>query len=272
MTNDTDRDAIVDMLQAYLEALKSHRWSVERWYKETDLGLTPHNSENTLRNESETLLIESGKLKSLVHTIVGRYNLVLYGASFDPWREAFAQLGGPRTLSSLTAVVNDVQEAIGYLQGQEVRAAALSIIGSSAPPRRKVFISHDGESQYRTRLEIECWRMGAEPVTAEEQTSPNESVDARVDRLLEDSSFAIVLATLEGAGQRKGAYTISGSVVDEISRIRTKLGDSFIVLLEEGIEPPTTQGTGIIYEQFSKETFDSALLKVLKSLIKYGII
>ena len=138
--------------------------------------------------------------------------------------------------------------------------------------RAIVFISHDGESPVRRAVELECFRIGLHPIVIEAQPSRNESVDDKVDRFLDQSKFAIVVAGFHRGSEQDGERYPRAAVIDEISRIRSKLGDRFIVLLEEGLRLPVTLSAGIVYEPYRADSYDRAILAVFKSLLENGVI
>lgn len=134
------------------------------------------------------------------------------------------------------------------------------------PARTKVFIAHDGPSELRDKLEMECWRSGLEPLIVEEALSLDESVDAKVSRGLEGVAFAIVLARLDRGLDQDGIVIPRGNIIDEIGRIRTLLGDRYVILLEKGLALPTNLATGVVFEHFESDHFDAAILRVYKCL------
>ena len=217
---------------------------------------------------------EFGKFKPLVTALTGNRLVTQFGQTYDPWLEALTVevVHSPNVVTSLRAVTQAVNEAIGHIKGDRLRQAIPDLVSKSTPPRPTVFISHDGESSMRDRLEMECWRTGLNPVVVEARTSHNESVDDKVDRLLDEAVFAIVLARREVGADQDGRIMPRGSVIDEISRIRSKLGDKFIVLLERGMELPATLSTGIIYEEYSQENFDRPILSSFKAMRDYGVL
>lgn len=136
--------------------------------------------------------------------------------------------------------------------------------------RAKIFIAHDGPSELRDKLELECWRMSLEPIVVEEQTSLQESIDDKVNRLLADCTFAIVIAR-KGRGLTQDDQLLPrANVIDEIERVRASFGDRFLLLLEMGLNLPTNLSTAVVYEPFS--TVDSALLHLSRALRHHNLI
>ena len=154
---------------------------------------------------------------------------------------------------------------------EDERTLAIPLADAMREVGHRVTMLHDGASALRSRLELECWRMMLEPIVAEVQTSLDESVDSKVDRLLEGCEFGIVLARVEAGIDQDSSKIPRGNVIDEIGRIRAKLGDSYIILLEAGLTLPSNQATGVVYETFDKENFSEAVLKVVKALRSRGL-
>ena len=222
------------------------------------------------------LTIESSVMKPVVEQLVGTPIISLWGNSWDPWPQAFdRQWRHPRVLDSLDAVIQNVGEAIGRLNNKDWLNEALDYTQAKNPAnvtRAKVFVAHDGPSDLKDKLEVECWRNGLEPLIVEEAVSLDESVGAKVDRGLEGTAFAIVLARLNRGIDQDGPTIPMGDIIDEISRIRNSLGDRYIILLEEGLSLPTNLAAGVVFEHFSSEHFDSVILKVYKCLHSNGLL
>jgi len=234
-------------------------------------------SVSQLREAVTKLAIESAAVKPIVETTVGRRSLSEGRFNWDPWVGAFIRdysdgTSMRRIRGSLDAVLQSVEETIGYLESKDFIESITRPIAPKSIQRPKVFIAHDGPSDLRSRLELECWRMMLEPIVAEKQTSLDESVDSKVDRLLDGCEFAIVLARVEVAIDQDSSKIPRGNVIDEISRIRAELGDNYIILLEDGLSLPSNQSTGVVYETFEKENFGEAVLKVWKALRSKGLL
>ena len=256
---------VVEELGRFAADLNQYRDEVNRI---TVRGDAPGKS---LIANNQKLTIQAGRLRPVVNAILGERRLTTGSQQINYWLEAFDRaFTNPRKIPSIDAVTGDVLETIGYIEGQAIRDAVPDLTPPKARPM--VFISHDGDSQLRTAVEMECWRAGLNPTVVEAQPSRNESVDEKVDRFLEQSQFAIVVAGFARGSEQDGERYPRAAVIDEISRIRSKLGDRFIVLLEEGLRLPATLSTGIVYEQYRADAYDGAILAVFKSLLQNGVI
>ena len=264
-----EQSDISKQLRSFAISVRSHRNAVLA----AEEALDPLTYYRHLELATDSLAIEFGKFKPVVIAIVGSRTATQQGVERDPWFDALStEYLGPTVLPALAYVVQFVSEAIGYLEGSDLRAAIPSLVQGEGRPRRTVLISHDGESPMRTALEMECWRIGLNPVVVEARPSRNESVDEKVDRFLDDAGFAVVLARREVGATQNGDVVPRGSVIDEIARIRAKLSDKYIVLLEEGMHLPTTLATGITYRSYSIDRFDRAILDVFDAMREYGVI
>ena len=258
-----DRDMIIKRLRDFHD----HLWSYTE--KCRSLLRVPPPPTSELRNAVTALVIEAASVKPIVTATFGREWLNEPGARWDPWLMAFGrsyQDNLPRILASLDSVLQSVEETIGYFESKDFIDSIFRPVEPKSIHRPKVFIAHDGASDLRNRLQLECVGMMLEPIVAEEQPSLDESVDSKVDRLLEGCEFAIVLARSEAGISQDSQKIPRANIIDEIPRIRAKLGDNYIILLEVGLSLPSNQQTGVIYEHFEEEHFAEALLKVWKSL------
>ena len=102
--------------------------------------------------------------------------------------------------------------------------------------------------------------------------SLNESVDNKVDRGLDGCAFAIVLARLEQGVKQDGLTLPRANIIDEIGRIRQRLDNQHIILLESGLSLPSNQSTGVIWQSYEADHFEAAILKVIHSLKANGLL
>ena len=61
------------------------------------------------------------------------------------------------------------------------------------------------------------------------------------------------------------------NVVDELGRCRKVFPQRTILLLEKGVSLPSNV-SGIVYERFTKQNMEAALIKVAKELRAFGLI
>ncbi len=256
---------IMRELTAFASRLTPYRRQVERYLRASpDFRRT---IEVGLRVETQSMARQAGGVRPIVESVIGLRALILDNRTYDPWLEAFTSTyERAMLLPSLDSVTTAVENTIGFLQSKHLIDAITKPVQPQSIQRPKVFIAHDGQSELRDRLEIECWRNLLEPVVAEEQVSLNESVDTKVGRLLDGCQFAIVLARSERGVLQDNQTIPRGNIIDEIGRVRATLGDKYIILLERGLSLPTNLSTGVVWEAFDQTNFDGAILKVIRSL------
>lgn len=263
---DVNRDSAIADLEAFVRDLQEYQELLRKVASE-------HVVTRDLWELGEKLTRESGRLRPLVEAVIGEIRLVTFGQPYNPWYEAFdRELDNPRIASSVNALIQSANHVIGNLSGADLQQLIPDLVRPRGQSRPKVCILHDGESDVRTRLEMECWRLGLDPVVVEEETSQDESVDDKVDRVLGSCEFAIVLARRERGVTQDGSLIPRGNVIDEIGRVRARLGDKYIILLEKGLTLPTNLSTGVVYEGFDETAFDPAILKVFIALRNTGVI
>ena len=255
-------DEVIERLEEFLRELHSYSDLLGAGGRDPNLQIT-----------REEVRQEAAAVQPVVQMTVGLTYLVSgYWGRRQPWLDAFSS-GSEGRFSALDAVIQNVNAAIGHLRAREFVRSASGLIAAGRPHEKpKVLIAHDGDSELRDRLEMECWRLGLEPVVVEEQPSLDESIDDKVNRQLGECQFAIVLARSDRGAHQDGLKLPRGNIIDEIGRIRSTLGDRYLVLLEEGLSLPSNLQTGIVYETFSRTNFDRAVVKAFKSLRYHRLI
>ena len=193
---------------------------------------------------TDRLTAEAGGMRPIVEPITGPATMTLFRVTVSPWSAAFTRAyGNPAAIPSLEALIQLTLTALGYLRQEGLRDSVTRVMTEHRSGRPKICIFHDGESSLREILELECWRIGVEPIVVDAAASLNESVDEKVERVLRDCTFAIVLARRERGAEQDGGIIPRGNIIDEIGRTRSALGDNFIILLEEGLTFPTNLST-----------------------------
>ena len=267
--NQTNLDTVLVDLEKFVEGLKEYRRLLGR-YK---AGQIDPSQKEKLNRQNEYLVREAGRLKPVVSATSGSYKVTRFGMVSDPWADAFStEYNNPFLEGYIDVVIQNTNAAIGTIQGAGLKQALSEFVSPRNIERPKVLIAHDGESQLRTRLEMECWRLGLDPVVVEEEPSGDESVDVKVSRVLTDCQFGVVLARLERGISQDDQVIPRGNIIDEIERIRTKLGDKYLVLLETGLGLPSNLATGIVFESFSEDNFDKAILSLVRSLRHHQVL
>lgn len=267
--NESDLGRVLDDLEQFVEGLKEYERVLQRY----EASQRDPSQKEELSHLNEHLARESGRLKPVVSATTGLVYVTQFGRHSDPWTEAFSnEYNSPFLHTSIDVVIQNTNAAIGAIQGAGLKQALSEFVSPQNIKRPRIFIAHDGESLLRTRLEMECWRLGLDPIVVEEEVSGNESIDVKVKRALSDCQFGVVLARQERGIQQDDQIIPRGNIIDEIERVRTKLGDKYLVLLEEGLSLPSNLAAGIVFESFSEASFDKSILKLVKSLRRHGIL
>ena len=221
----------------------------------------------------EALVRTLAPLRSIVQSLVGKRVIVQFGQVYDPWAEGLRRYIRGWTPSSfsfcLDGIVDDLNAALGILETKY--SDEILTLRSLARGKPAVFVSHGGETPLRNSLELFLWKAGVTPVVVEDIPDASRNPDQKVHDSITNSDFAVVLIEKARTSSQDGRLLPRGNVIDEIERIRTILGARFVVLLEEGVDLPSNLSTAISWEQFAPESFDSALLKIMRYLQRHGL-
>ncbi|MSQ07458.1 MAG: hypothetical protein EXR54_06010 [Dehalococcoidia bacterium] len=182
----SNQDEAIKKLQSFGRLLLRYRAKLDEYLEDGDGDDSESASE--LRAMTPKVAKATGGVRPIVESIIGTRYIPGWGAS-NPWLEVLRYDYDQPTLKlSLDVLVNNVNETIGRLESKDLIDAITKPVQAQSIQRPKVFIAHDGESELRNTLEVECWRMMLEPVVAEEQVSRNESVGT--NRVLKKGSTA----------------------------------------------------------------------------------
>lgn len=136
----------------------------------------------------------------------------------------------------------------------------------------KAFIAHGGKSAALSKLCNFLNALGVEPLVVEVRASEGRLTESQVDKYLNEADCGIILATyghIIDAKTRKKHPRLN--VVDELGRCRKVFPDRTILLLEKEVELPSNV-SGIVYEHFTKQNMEKALIKVANELRAFGLI
>lgn len=142
---------------------------------------------------------------------------------------------------------------------------------AAEPAVGKAFIAHGGKSGGRDKLESFLIALGVTPIIVEDQPSEGRSVDKNVEHYLRQCDCAIILATKGDVDGRTGGFIPRGNILIEIGRAQEILSDRMIYLLEKETKFPTDIDEKV-WEHFTEECMDKALIKVAKELRAFGLI
>jgi|GEM_PF-955509 len=213
-----------------------------------------------------------GSLKAVIEKYGSSTRLLLQGGTYE--YEAFAsafsyKLFGPGALEAvMDTAIAAINTAIGNLQSP-MPPESVATVTTSAPP--KAFMAHGGESAARDKLERFLMALGVTPIIVEEQPSEGRSADKNVEHYLRQCDCAIILAAKGDVDGRTGEFIPRGNILIEIGRCQEILPDRTVYLLEEGAKFPTNIDEKV-WERFTEECMDKALIKVAKELRAFGLI
>lgn len=142
------------------------------------------------------------------------------------------------------------------------------VVEPSAP---KAFIAHGGRSPARDKLSSFLNALGITPVFAEDEPSEGRSIDENVEYHLRQCNCAIILATKGDVDGRTGKFTPRGNVLIEVGRFQELFPNRMVYLLEEDASFPTNIAEKV-WERFSQDNMENALIKVARELRAFGLI
>jgi predicted nucleotide-binding protein len=133
----------------------------------------------------------------------------------------------------------------------------------------RVFISHAGQTNVLARIESFIRSIGLYPIVVARGPSEGLSVDALVDKRMNESDCAIILATSdEAVSKRKQPRP---NVLHEIGLAQAKFGDKVIYLKEEGCEFPSNVNPKV-WENFTRDNLEFAFEKIAKELRAFDLL
>ena len=119
-------DDLVRTLEQFNGKLKKYILNLRRYFNKSSNAP----SEYQLTQQTEQLTREAVGLKPIVQAIVGERHLTQLGQQWNPWIEAFTTIYGNSTIvtGSLNAVIQQVNEANGYLQSKDLVNSVNSLL------------------------------------------------------------------------------------------------------------------------------------------------
>lgn len=242
----------------------------------------PKSQIESMERLREKLVRNTGRFKPIITELTGREHVTRFEKGqeqkFDMWFLGLRQFSRSKICdSALRYCIDATNQAIGKVKSEVemgYRDQQGSIVGKLAsitmqPP--KAFIAHGGESPARDKVVNFLDALGITPVIVEEQPSEGRSKDKNVEHYLKQCDCAIILATKGDVDGRTGEFIPRGNILIEISRCQEILPVRTVYLLEEGAKFPTNIDEKV-WERFSEDYMDKALIKVTKELRAFGLI
>jgi len=266
--NETSKGAVLTELEQFLDQFVR--------YKEFVLMPEEKRVAANVEEEFQMLCLELqrkyGSLKAVIEKYGSSTRVRLQAGKYE--YEAFTSAFGnykvfsPEALKLvLGTAITAINTTIGRLQSP-VPLESVTSATTLAPP--KAFIAHGGESAARDKLENFLAALGVTPIIVEEQPSEGRSKDKNVEYYLKQCDCAIILATKGDIDGRTGEFIPRGNILNELGRCQEIFPNRTIYLLEEGAKFPTNIDEKV-WERFSEECVDKALIKVAKELRAFGL-
>lgn len=174
------------------------------------------------------------------------------------------------------------QQVTGPLFGQAAPAAGAAASGAVAKGmpaggNRSIFVVYGHDGPARTELEAMLRRWGLNPLILDQLTSGGQTIIEKLERVRQEASFAVVLATPDDEGHRtdhpeEKAFRARQNVVLELGMMLSVLGrDRVAILMKDQVKmerPSDIQG--LIYIPF-KDDLREAALALAKEIHAKGI-
>lgn len=175
--------------------------------------------------------------------------------------------------------MDQVKQLLGLVPGQAAAAPARAVVAVTAQPaaNRKVFVVYGHDDQARARLDAMLRRWGLEPLILDQLPSEGQTIIEKLEKYTEDARFAVVLATPDDEGHRRGhpdeqALRARQNVVLELGMLLAKLGRPRVAILlhqQEMMERPSDI-QGLIYIPFKDNLEREAGLLLAKEMTAAG--
>lgn len=173
--------------------------------------------------------------------------------------------------------MDQVKRLLGLVPGQAAAPVARAIVVAKPAPNRKVFVVYGHDDQARARLDAMLRRWGLEPLILDQLPSEGQTIIEKLEKYTEDARFAVVLATPDDEGHRRGhpdeqALRARQNVVLELGMLLAKLGRPRVAILlhqQEMMERPSDI-QGLIYIPFKDNLEREAGLLLAKEMTAAG--
>lgn len=191
-----------------------------------------------------------------------------YG-TLTPINKMPSDLPARRIEGRLTVLIERLEMILG--EAADAATAGLKTVAAGGNPqaRRRVFISHSGESTAFHRLLRFLWSLGVEPVVAEWLPFSGRLVPEHVRATMDSCECALVLATgSDEVGERKQP---GRGVLIETGILQERFGERVIYLVEEGAQLGP-MADGFARESFTQDNLERAFERIVVELKAHSLI
>lgn len=176
--------------------------------------------------------------------------------------------------ANIETALSSAPEVNGFPANSNISAGRYSPAGRSS---NKVFVVYGHNQQARTELEAMLRKWGLEPIILDDLPSNGQTIIEKLENYTADVGFAVVLATADDEGFRKGkddekAFRARQNVILELGMLLVKLGRPKVaVVLESNVNmerPSDIQG--LIYIPFKSDLKKEAGNSLAKEMLAQG--
>lgn len=234
---------------------------------------------DSIRNRIQGLRTELQRNYSRLESKIKRYGGSstitdpIWGDKHDIFDVAFDTIDPMNYMENMNAInkaIKITNKAIGRLEaeGETWKVSLHSPEVKSVRP--KIFISHSGRTVALKKLDSFLKSLGLESIIVMEHPNLDRTVNAKVEKFMDESDLVIFLATGEGR-DKKGKRIPGDNVTHEIglSQGKTKHDGKRIYLLENG----ASFGTNIsskVYIRFTRNEIEKSFKAIEREIKGMG--
>lgn len=161
-------------------------------------------------------------------------------------------------------------------QGKNIEETRAFLGETTSCKNNKIFIVYGHDKDAKNQLELLLRRWGLDPILLDQQASKGNTIIEKLEECTNDVGYAIVLATPDDKGHRKGAEDekksrVRQNVVLELGMLITKIGREKIAILlqDDGDFERPSDIHGLMYIPF-KESIEEVKTDLIKELATQG--
>lgn len=217
-------------------------------------------------------------VEEVKHLLVNHYGLTVTAETMIQSGMQISTAEGPKVNVFDTGTCHPNGKNIDLIADFKERIASGAAVSTSVTSR-SIFVVYGHDSTARTQLEAMLRRWDLEPILLDQLTSQGDTLIEKLERSMEQVSFAVVLATPDDEGHPKDRldekrYRARQNVVLELGMMLRGLGRKKVAILirqlDDGVMERPSDIDGLIYIPFT-DTVDDAKVQLAKELNKQGL-